>query len=111
MGLIGAEGAPWRERIAAARFMHSMRRLRFRLERDVSVTDLLTAHRQGPSFVRYLWDPLCLAALNTPPERASAQVFLNVLRDGLDAGRDAGEMLLARADLSSLLPIPAAQRI
>lgn len=110
-GLIGARGASWRERLAAARFMHAMRRQHFRLERDVTVQQLLAAHAQGPAFVRYLWDPLCLAALNTPPQRASAQVFLNVLRDGLDAGRDAGEMLLARCDLSTLFPGPAAQRV
>jgi hypothetical protein len=30
-----------------------------------------------------MWHPLPLAALNTPPERASARVFLNVLRDSL----------------------------
>ena len=32
------------------------------------------------------WNPLCLAALNTPPDRASAQVFLNVLRETFGAG-------------------------
>lgn len=110
-GLVSARGASWRDRIAAARFMHAMRTQRFRLREDVTVAELLAAHRQGQSFVRYLWEPLCLAALNTPPSRASAQVFLNVLRDGLDAGPGAGEMLLARSDLSALFPAPAAERV
>ena len=28
-----------------------------------------------------VWEPLCIAALNTPPESASAQHFVNVLRE------------------------------
>ena len=105
--LLTARGAPWRERLAAAGFMRAMRSQRFALASDVTVTELLTAHRQGPAFTRFLWEPLCLAALNTPPGIASAQVFLNVLRDGLDAARAAGDIMLARVDLSALFPEPA----
>lgn len=108
LGLLAARGAPWGERFGAVRFMKAMRSQRFRLGRDMSVSALLDAHRQGDAFRRYLWEPLCLAALNTPPGRASAQVFLNVLRDGLDSTRDAADILLARADLSALFPEPAA---
>lgn len=111
IGLLTARGAPWRERIAAARFMRAMRTQKFRLMRDMPVSALLTEHSQGPAFTRYLWEPLCLAALNTPPSIASAQVFLNVLRDGLDAERAAGDILLARVDLSALFPEPAADYV
>ena len=58
-----------------------------------------------------MWRPLCLAALNTPCERASAQVFLNVLRDSLGARRAASDMLLPCRDLSSLFPTAAAARV
>ncbi len=34
-----------------------------------------------------VWAPLCLAALNTPPERASAQVFAAVLAGGVHRAR------------------------
>ncbi len=54
-----------------------------------------------------MWRPLCVAALNTPIERASAQVFLAVLRDSLGARRAASDMLIPRTDLSALLPQPA----
>lgn len=111
IGLLTARGAPWRERIAAARFMRAMRAAKFRLARDSSVSALLAAHAQGPAFTRYLWAPLCLAALNTPPSIASAQVFLNVLRDGLDGARAAGDILLARVDLTALFPEPAADYV
>ena len=36
-------------------------------------------------------------------------MFLNVLRDGLAAGREASDLLLPRADLSRLFPEPAAR--
>lgn len=110
-GILGACGAPFGERLAALRFMNAMRARGFRLDQDTSVRALLTAHRQGPSFVQHLWEPLCIAALNTPPESASARVFLNVLRDGLDAGRAASDVVLARVDLSALFPDPAARHV
>ncbi|MBB5205846.1 squalene-associated FAD-dependent desaturase [Inhella inkyongensis] len=54
-----------------------------------------------------LFDPLCIAALNTPIETASASVFLRVLRDALLGGRGAADLLLPRRPLSQLLPSPA----
>src|SRR5688572_5194992 len=107
-GLLMARGAPFRERLAAARFMHAMRARAFRLDNDETVAALLAQHCQGPAITRYLWNPLCVAALNTPAPRASAQVFLNVLRDALFAAADAADLLLARTDLSALVPEPAA---
>lgn len=56
---------------------------------------------------RELITPLCIAALNTPPEQASAQVFLRVLRDGLFSGAGGSDVLLPRRPLSELLPAPA----
>ena len=48
-----------------------------------------------------------MAALNTPAEQASAQVFLRVLRDALFSGPGAADLLLPRVSLSELLPAPA----
>ncbi|HYC47738.1 MAG TPA: hydroxysqualene dehydroxylase HpnE [Burkholderiales bacterium] len=108
VALLTARGAPLRERLRAARFMNTMRARRFRLDSDTTVEALLAAQGQGPALTRYLWNPLCVAALNTPAQRASGQVFLNVLRDALFGTADAADILLARADLSSLFPEPAA---
>ena len=110
-GLIAATGAPLSERLSAARFIWRMRRQGYALARDVTVEALLDQHAQGWRMTRMLWRPLCVSALNTPPELASAQVFLNVLRDSLDASREASDMLLPRADLSRLFPEPAADYV
>jgi hydroxysqualene dehydroxylase len=58
--------------------------------------------------VEQLIEPLCLAALNTPIETASGQVFLTVLRDAL-LGKGhkpfkSSDLLLPRVDLGQLLP-------
>jgi hypothetical protein len=55
-----------------------------------------------------LWGPICVAALNTPVEHASAQVFCNVLRDSLAGERADSDLVMNRADLGLLLPDAAA---
>jgi predicted NAD/FAD-binding protein len=107
-GLLTAQGLDLSERLAAIRFMHALRNSDFTLTHDTSVGPLLQRHRQSEKLNRVLWRPLCVAALNTPPQAASARVFLNVLRDTLGAQRDASDLLLSRVDLSALFPEPAA---
>ena len=106
-GMLAARGITPGERFAAARFLLAMRRIDYILPQDMSVARLLERERQGLGAVRLLWAPMCLSALNTPPETASAQVFLNVLRDSLTADRRASDLLLPRTDLSTLFPDPA----
>ena len=110
-GLLGARGAPLAERLSAAHFMARMRWRDYALQEDVSVASLLKQHGQDGRIATLLWRPLCISALNTPPESASARVFLNVLRDSLGAGRSASDLLLPRADLSRLFPEPAADYV
>lgn len=109
--LLNARGIDVSERLGAIRFVFALRRSGFRLSTDISVDQLLAQHKQSDRLCRLLWRPLCIAALNTPPHIASAQVFLNVLRDSLNAARDASDLVLARVDLSTLLPEPAAAYI
>lgn len=110
-GLLAARGAPLTERLSAVRFLLRMRRRDYRLPRDTTVISLLEDQGQGGSLMGLFWFPLCVSALNTPPESASAQVFLNVLRDGLGGSREASDLLLPRVDLSRLFPDPAADYV
>lgn len=107
-GLLAARGIPLAERVAAVRFLSRMRSARFALARDASVAELLAQHRQSGRIGHFLWRPLCVSALNTPPELASANVFLAVLRDTLGGEGEASDLLLPRVDLSQLFPEPAA---
>jgi hypothetical protein len=62
--------------------------------------------RQPESLKRRIWEPLCISALNTLPERACARTFAAVLRESLGASRAASDFLLPRATLSDCLPDP-----
>ncbi len=109
--LLSARGLPWRERLGAMRFMRAMRRSGFRLATDETVGTLLARHAQDGLAARYLWVPLCVAALNTLPQQASANAFLAVLRDSLGGARADSDLLLPRVDLSRLFPEPAARYV
>jgi squalene-associated FAD-dependent desaturase len=99
------------DRLRIARFMRAVRIRGYRIAADVPMPELLAEHRQLGAPTDFLWEPLCVAALNTPLAAASAQVFLNVLRDSLGAERSASDLLLPRTDLSALLPEPAARYV
>ena len=58
----------------------------------------------SPRAMAGLIEPLCVSALNTPAERASAQVFLSVMQDALFSHAGASDLLLPLTDLSALLP-------
>ena len=107
--LLLARGLDWGEKWAAIRLMRSLRARRFRIEPDLTVKEWLDANRTPSRQRRLLWEPLCIAALNTPAERASAQVLANVLRDSLGGVRCASDMLLPQVTLSALFPDPAAE--
>ena len=108
LALLGARGVSGSERFAAIRFMLAQRRAHFKLRQDLPVAQLLAQHAQPSALVDKLWVPLCIAALNTPIATASAQVFLNVLRDSLARRRSDSDLVFPARDLSALFPEPAA---
>ncbi len=109
LGLLRAKGLSWADRLAMLRLMRWLKKCRFRLAPELSVAAMLRQTQQTPALCDLVWAPLCIAALNTPVEEASAQVFANVLRDSLASGAPASELLLPRTDLSELFPVPAAR--
>jgi len=108
LGMLRARGLAREDKLSLARFSTTARWMGWLLHQDCSVAELLVRFDQSERLTRLMWRPLCIAALNTPPERASAQVFLNVLRDSLGARRAASDMLLPKLDLTRLLPLRAA---
>ncbi len=109
--LFGARKLAFSEALAAMRFLVSLRVRNFRVVPDCSVARLLDEHSQTGALRSHLWEPLCVSALNTPVESASAQIFVNVLRDGLTGARAASDLLVARTDLGRLFPEPAAKYV
>lgn len=106
-GLLRARGVDWADRLAAARLIRYLKKRNWTLASDRPAVHLLIDSGQTRRIRERLWEPLCLAALNTPVRHASAQVFANVLRDSLGADAGASELLIPRVDLSELFPVPA----
>ncbi len=104
IALVRATGLTTADKLAMARFSTAARWMDWQLDIDCSVSELLDRFDQTERLVTLMWRPLCIAALNTPPERASARVFLRVLGDSLGATRSASDMLLPTEDLSALFP-------
>ncbi len=111
VALYRATGLSRADKVALARFNTSARWMGWTLHVDCSVAELLERFDQTDTLIRLMWRPLCLAALNTPLERASARVFLAVLRDSLGAKRSASDMLLPRVDMGTLFPVAAARYV
>lgn len=108
--LLRARGLAREDKMALARFRTTARWMGWVLYQDCTVEELLERFGQTARLNRLLWHPLCIAALNTPPARASAKVFLAVLRDSLGARRRAAsDMLLPRMDMGALFPQAAAR--
>jgi squalene-associated FAD-dependent desaturase len=101
-----ARGWAWRDKGAFLWTAARWQRQGFRCPPDWTVNRLCAGLPQR--VVQDVIEPLCVAALNTPADRASAQVFLTVLRDALlGQGHKpwrASTLLLPRQDLGRLLP-------
>lgn len=109
VGLLRARGLDWADRKGMVRLIAHLKRCDFRLDPALTVDELLRETAQTPRVAELVWVPLCVAALNTPANTASAQVFATVLRDSVAAHAGASELLIPRVDLSELFPVQAAR--
>ena len=106
-GLLRAKGFGLRDRWQALRFGLRLFTNSFRFDEDVSVASFLAQQGQTRSMITALWEPLCLASLNTPMEEASARVFVQVLHDSFCKSHRDADLIIPRYDLGALLPDPA----
>lgn len=110
-GLFGCEGLSLSERASAIKLMAQLKLTGYQIIKDDSLEIFLIEKRQSRKLIEFLWEPLCLAALNTPIAIASSRVFLNVLRDTFTGSKKNSDFLLPKADLSKILANPLAQYI
>jgi squalene-associated FAD-dependent desaturase len=78
---------------------------------DISVSDWLRLTQQSERLIKQLWEPLCLATLNTPITQASAHKLATVLQDSLGKGKSAADTLIPRIPLGDVFPNAAANYI
>lgn len=102
--LFGAKGLSVRDKWQLARCMRRLQAGDWTITPDTTVADWLEQQRQSHRVCRLFWQPLCVAALNTPITQASAQLFANVLRDSIGNTPAACDVVLSTVDLSTLWP-------
>ena len=108
-GIVTARGWSWADKLSLLRVATGWQLRGFQCAASTSVAQLCVGLR--PRVLAELIEPLCVSALNTPAERASAAVFLRVLRDALFGVQGGSRLLLPRVDLTALFPAAAARWI
>ncbi len=101
-----ARGWSWADRWSLMQASTGWQLRGFKCAPHTTVADLCRG--VTPRVLHELIEPLCVSALNTPAAKASAQVFLKVLKDSLFGIRGGSNLLLPRVDLASLFPAAAA---
>ena len=109
--LLRARGLANRDRLRAIQFGLKLKFGALHTEPDISLSALLHQHQQTPTLCEAFWEPLCLAIMNTHPGEASAQVFVQVLKDAFLHHQSDADTLLATTDLSRLLNDPSVDYI
>jgi squalene-associated FAD-dependent desaturase len=101
-GIARASGWDWGDKASLLRLALRWRAAGFVCAPGLTVAALCAG--LSPRAMRELVEPLCVSALNTPADRACAQVFLRVMQDALFGQSGGADLLLPRVDLSALLP-------
>lgn len=110
-GFLRCKGLSFSERMAAIKLMRYLKASHYEIISDRPLYRFLTSHHQTMRVIELLWEPLCLAALNTPIENASTRIFLNVLRDTFTGHKNNSDFLLPRLDLSQVISNPLSHYI
>lgn len=110
-GLLGCKGLSFTERLASIKLMVYLNRIHYKIAADTALEQFLIDQQQSFKLIKMLWEPLCLAALNTPIANASTRIFLNILRDTFSGEKSNSDFLLPKLDLSQIIAQPLSRYI
>jgi hydroxysqualene dehydroxylase len=103
-GLGRAQGWQLQDKASLIQASWRLQRAGFTCDLTWTVAQLCEDASLSHRVMQQLIEPLCLSALNTPVNNASATVFLRVLQDALLGGSGSSDLLVPRVDLAQLLP-------
>jgi squalene-associated FAD-dependent desaturase len=111
-GVLDWDALPWRDRLSALRLAAPLRRARGGvLPGRTTVSEWLTANRQGRTLRKWLWEPLAVAALNQSPDEAAAAPFVRVLAEMFGPDASAAAIVLPNRPLHLMYAEPAREYI
>lgn len=103
IGLLLARQIPWRDKLHIIKFISELQKIDYHLRHDCSVLECLKNYHQSSLVIEHLWEPIAVAAMTTSINVASAQVFINILKELLQES-NASDWYFPTVDLSKLLP-------
>lgn len=96
------------EKLAAIRFgLYILFLTHDKHSHDMTCDALFAKTKQPETLIKKLWEPIILATMNAPRSKASAQVFINVMRVVFFHDRRYSQVLFPKVGLSELLTNPA----
>ncbi len=110
-GFLSAKGMNVKEKLLILNFLVAIKYKTKSTTATESAHSLLTRYKQTENLINLLWNPICLSALNVGTNRASANIFVNVIADALLGGKNASDLLFPTTDLTSLFASRSARFI
>lgn len=110
-GLLNCQGLSFTDRLIAIKLMVYLKCIHYQITSDIGLEQFLIDQKQSIKLIKMLWEPLCLAALNTPIANASTRIFLNILRDTFTGEKSNSDFLLPKLDLSKIIAQPLSSYI
>jgi len=98
-----------RERLSILRFFLKLPLFAQRDLSKMSVDDLLAQENQNENVKKAFWEIICVGALNTNLKKASAKVFVDILKEIFLKGSFGSKIILPKTNLSETYCLPAKQ--
>jgi squalene-associated FAD-dependent desaturase len=107
LAMLSATGLTVGQRLVGLYRLRRMLRYSVPERGDESVRELIQRYELPIPIGQQVLEPLCAALLHTPPERASARVFVRMLRESFSEARQHSDLLLPLRPLADALIEPA----
>lgn len=108
-GIALCGGLSWADRLRALQLWPALQRAGHDSQglTGVTVAQALQLLQQPPALISWVWEPLCLAVMNTPAHEAAAAPFLATVVEALGGPADNADLLLPRNSLEDVFTKPA----
>lgn len=103
-GIISTKKVAWAKKLSMLKFAYKLHASNFKLAADCTVLEFLQNYHQSNELISNIWEPIALASMSTRIDKASAQIFCNVLRQSFGNTSSDSNWYLPAVDLSNLLP-------
>lgn len=105
-GMLFSKGLSLKEKIHTLIRFDKLLKHPLSVKTDITVSQWLSQADLPDNYILFL-DSLCLAAMNTPADEASALNFQNVLKQTFNGPKGSTDLLIPAVNLGNVLPTPA----